>query len=84
MFAGTAIKVESEIYLYRTKCGKYNSRKSQVVAPANNKNREGDEGPMSKKKDEQANNPRKMFSFSLDRVWMELASSGRYYRLPSP
>ena len=41
---GTAIKVESEIYLYRTKCGKYNSRKPQTPVATQQKNRDGDEG----------------------------------------
>ena len=41
--------MESEIYLYRTKCGKYNSRKPQSPAPATQKNREGDESKKKKR-----------------------------------
>ena len=74
---GTAIKVESEIYLYRTKCGKYNTRKSPPpVAQKRNENNDQD-APPGRKDDDQKNNPRKVFSTSLDQIWLELASSGK-------
>ena len=38
--------------------------------------RESDEGQAAKKDDDQKNNPRKVFSTSLDQIWLELASSG--------
>ena len=75
---GTAIKVESEIYLYRTKCGKYNMRKTPVVvSPTQKRNNDNnDQEQQNRGEDEQRNNPRKVFSSSLDQIWLELASSG--------
>mmetsp|Transcript_9349 Transcript_9349/g.9165 ORF Transcript_9349/g.9165 Transcript_9349/m.9165 type:complete len:487 (+) Transcript_9349:1001-2461(+) len=70
---GTAMKVESEIYLYRTHCGKYNSRKA-APTPATQKRAEGNEA-QDKHKDEDKHCPRKVFSASLDQIWRELASS---------
>ena len=62
--------MESEIYLYRTKCGKYNMRKTPVQVPGGQKrNTDSDEAnPGNHKDEEQRNNPRKVFSTSLDQV----------------
>jgi hypothetical protein len=63
--------------LYRTKCGKYNTRKSPPpVAQKRNENNDQD-APPGRKDDDQKNNPRKVFSTSLDQIWLELASSGK-------
>ena len=70
------IRVETEIYMYRTKVGKYNMRKvptSQQSSSSNNKNQ-------NKKEDKDDNtpvitNPRKLFSQSLDSIWLDLAGS---------
>ena len=77
---GTAIKVESEIYLYRTKSGKYNTRKTPPPITQKRNETQEDTGPGSRKDDEVKNNPRKVFSTSLDQIWIELASSGKTVR----
>lgn len=70
-----AVRIESEIYQYRTKVGRYNTRKmtsSQQQSNSSNSN--------SKKKDDKDNenhvqyNPRKIFSQALDNIWSEISS----------
>jgi len=67
-------KIESEIYMYRTKCGPY-SLHNQNSTSKQNSNQHG-------KKDEKQNptaaitvNPSKHFSTFLDLIWADLAAS---------
>jgi hypothetical protein len=69
-----AVKVEREIYYYRTKVGPYNPRRKG--ANDNGKDKK------NKKKEDHDNeteiaelNPRKVFSESLDYIWRDLSAS---------
>jgi len=76
----SAIKIETEIYLYRTKCGPYIIQGHQMQQKASSSN-----NGKSKKKEEKKvlkqntailnSNPRKKFSAALELVWADLASS---------
>jgi hypothetical protein len=81
-----AVKVEGEIYQYRTKVGPYNPRKL-----AASKDTSKDSGGQKKKKDgdkdgdnnassaqQTALNPRKIFSAALDAVWYECYHNSSY------
>lgn len=77
----SSIRIETEIYMYRTKIGRYNVRKGSTVAPAaadKNKSKvkdgkgKGDSEDITK---QEVINPRKVFSTAIDNVWKELASS---------
>ena len=77
------IKTEGEIYMYRTKVGKYNPRKQTSASNASNAGNissQGNNSATQQKKDKedvgsQGINPRKMFSSALDAVWLDLAAS---------
>jgi hypothetical protein len=77
-----SIKIESEIYLYRTKVGKYNVRKAQQASDnaASNNNKGNGNNQQKNKKDEtavtvKALNPRKIFSSAMENIWFELGAS---------
>lgn len=85
-----AIRVESEIYMYRTKVGRYNARKNSAISQTvQNKNSDksggGGSGNSSNKKNKKGDdektahisNPRKVFSNAMDLIWNELAASGK-------
>jgi hypothetical protein len=76
-----SIKVESEIYKYRTKVGPYSIRKvtTGVAAPTNKgKRNKGGDKDAEKDIDKSkvvAGNPRKAFSAALDSMWTDLSAS---------
>ena len=84
-----AMKVESEIYLYRTKVGPYSIRKNASGGSSSQggSNSSNSAGGNKKDKDDAPMvvlNPRKLFSAVLDSVWVDLAASGilsGYYRV---
>ena len=65
------VKIQSEIYTYRTKTGKYNSRK--VVKKDKKKDKDGDGG--GNKKGEDDFKPSKMLGNAMDSVWADLLAS---------
>lgn len=74
-----AIRAEGEIYMYRTKVGKYNPRKLNATATTESK---GSKESTKKDKDmapdvmsNASGNPRKIFSTALDAIWADLAAS---------
>jgi len=81
----SAIKIESEIYCYRTKVGKYNPRKLNIassssaptVSPSNAPANSGKKAEKDGESGGTANNvnPRKVFSAALDAIWTDLAAS---------
>ena len=72
-----SIRIESEIYMYRTRTGAYSIRKATSTATAEpRKNGKGKE--KEKHKDDsvvKTNNPRRAFSSALDSVLTDLSSS---------
>ena len=81
------VQVESEIYMYRTKVGKYGvfGRKKK----ADDKNKDGKKDDKKGGKDDKdakassnqkmgGNNPRRAFSNALDSIWAELSTSGTF------
>jgi len=77
-----AIRIESEIYMYRTKVGRYNARKitsSQQQSNSNNKKKDDKESEVQVQY-----NPRKIFSQSLDNIWKEITSDMAVAVLLSP
>jgi hypothetical protein len=68
-----ATKVESEIYMYRTKVGAYSMRGSS--GSKSEKNSKKDKGKDDQKKPKVQVNPRKIFSGSLEVIWTDLAAS---------
>ena len=78
-----AIRIESEIYMYRTKVGRYNIRKHASSQQSNSQH------STSKKKDDKDEpqvtvNPRKIFSQALDSIWAEITSDMAAGVLRSP
>ena len=69
-------KIETEIYLYRTKVGPYSLR-GQASQKKDDKKKEKAKGKDEKKdkKKPVAQNPRKLFSSALEMVWTDLAAS---------
>ena len=84
----SAFRIESEIYMYRTKVGKYNPRKisndnnnnntnargNQQIRSLNSKSKEANPEESTGPRTSQ-NNPRKTFSNALDNVWTDLTAS---------
>ena len=74
------VQVEGEIYMYRTKVGKYSVSKKSPTADDKKKDGKGKDGKV-KEKDAKAKsggsggNPRKAFSSALDNIWGDLSSS---------
>ncbi len=77
-----AVKIESEIYMYRTKIGRYNQRKNAASnSNNNNSNQASNNNKKEKEKDDsqtQMLNPRKIFSLALESIWSDLNSSGKF------
>ena len=67
------IKIQSEIYTYRTKTGKYNSRK--VVKKDKKKDDKGGGDGGGNKKGEDDFKPSKMLGQAMDSVWADLLAS---------
>ena len=75
-----AVKVEGEIYMYRTKVGKYNPRKVSAAPQSTGVNSSAGASSKDNKKDKDdvvlvSTNPRKTFSQALDAIWVDLAAS---------
>jgi hypothetical protein len=76
-----SIKVESEIYKYRTKVGVYSVRKvASNPGPSASKTKRGKGADKDVEKDDNklknnSSNPRKAFSSSLDMLWTDLNAS---------
>ena len=81
------VQVESEIYMYRTKVGKYgvmfrkrpdaDKDKDKDKKSGDKKNSDGDDKKSSSSSKRMGgNNPRKAFSNALDSIWAELGTSG--------
>lgn len=64
-----AMEIESEIYLYRTKVGRYSSRHSS------SSKKDGSDGDKDKKDDKTSSKARVQFSLILDQIWADLAAS---------
>ena len=69
----SAIKIESEIYMYRTKVGSYSMRAHGSSSKKDDKKK--DKGKEEKKKTSSSTNPRKVFSAALEVIWTDLSSS---------
>ena len=75
-----ACRVEGEIYMYRTKVGQYNSRKSSAQndhqkTGGQNKNKQGQDDKHETHPVQKEHNPRKVFSNAIDQIWQELSAS---------
>lgn len=82
------VQVESEIYMYRTKVGKYGLFGRKKKAEDKNKDGKKDDKKGGGGKDDKdgkasnqkmgGNNPRRAFSNALDSIWAELSTSGTF------
>ena len=73
----SAIKIENEIYLYRTKCGPYSMRSQgqQVQQQISSGSKKDGEKDVKKSAATLTSNPRKIFSTAMELIWADLASS---------
>ena len=74
-----SIRIESEIYMYRTRTGPYSMRKANQSSTAEVKKTKGKSKDKDKGKGDEgkviSNNPRKAFSSALDSVLTDLSAS---------
>ena len=70
-----AVKVESEIYMYRTKVGPYSMRGQNNQKKDNSTSKKDKGKDESKKQKQVALNPRKVLSNALETIWTDLAAS---------
>lgn len=80
-----AIRIESEIYMYRTKVGRYNTRKITSSQQSNTQHSNSSKSKKDDKDEHQTTvNPRKIFSQALDSLWNEITSDMAAGVLRSP
>ena len=70
-----AVKVESEIYMYRTKVGPYSMRGQNNQKKDSSTSKKDKGKDENKKQNQVALNPRKVLSNALETIWTDLAAS---------
>ena len=81
-------KIQSEIYCYRTKTGRYNTRRVQKKKPAPGEGPpDGQQGQGAQRPKEDDQKPSKLLGAAMDQIWADLLASGERrspFVLPSP